>query len=119
MQKLNGYVEHLSQGEDFEEIDLEFFVKREEGTFSRIQVTLGRGGSLAPLFLSFGLITPEQAEWVNLHHSTDGNSHGVSLIDWLKEVLSEASSASRQYDKMKQLNNKIRDDLEDDLALIQ
>lgn len=113
MQKLNGYVEHLSQGEDFEEIDLEFFVKREEGTFSRIQVTLGRGGSLAPLFLSFGLITPEQAEWVNLHHSTDGNSHGVSLIDWLKEVLSEASSASRQYDKMKQLNNKIRDELEE------
>jgi hypothetical protein len=93
-------------------------VKREEGTFSRIQVTLGRGGSLAPLFLSFGLITPEQAEWVNLNHSTtDGNGHGVSLIEWLKEVLSEASSASRQYDMVKQQNNMIRDELEEKYGL--
>ena len=93
-------------------------MKREEGTFSRIQVTLGRGGSLAPLFLSFGLITPEQAEWVNLNHSTtDGNGHGVSLIEWLKEVLSEASSASRQYDMVKQQNNMIRDELEEKYGL--
>lgn len=114
VQKLNGYVESLSQGENQEEMDLEFFVKREEGTFSRIQVTLGRGGSLAPLFLSFGLITPEEAEWVNLNQSsTNGNDHGVSLIEWLRDVLSEASIASRQYDQVKQQNNGIRDELEE------
>lgn len=113
MQKLNGYVEILSKGEDYKEIELEFFVKREEGTFSRIQVTLDKGGSLAPLFLSFGLITPEQAEWVDLNHSSaDDDRHGVSLLEWLKEVLSEASSASRQYDQMKQQNNCLRDELE-------
>lgn len=113
LQKLNGYVENLSQNEANGETDLEFFVKREEGTFSRVLVTLDRGGSLAPLFLSFGLITPEQAEWVNLKQSSPESGNGVSLISWLQEVLSEAANASRHYDEMKQQNNRLREELEE------
>ncbi|KAI8104390.1 hypothetical protein M9434_002948 [Picochlorum sp. BPE23] len=115
LKRLNVYIESLSNGFEGsnETTELEFFVKREEGTFSRIVATLESKGSLAPLFLSFGLITPEQAEWVELKQKSTGRDDGVSLIDWLQEVLTEAAMASRQYDEMKKGNNDMRDSLEE------
>jgi hypothetical protein len=109
-------VDCLSKREETQATELEFFVRRDEETFSRITVSLDRNGSLAPLFLSFGLLTPSQVEYYDLQTS-NSNDDPFGLIDWLQQVISDASDASRQYEELKNANTAIRDQLEEKFGI--
>jgi len=116
LQKLNAYVDCLSKREETQATELEFFVRRDEETFSRITVSLDRNGSLAPLFLSFGLLTPSQVEYYHLQASNSSDDP-FGLIGWLQQVISDASDASRQYEELKNTNTAIRDQIEEKFGI--
>lgn len=88
--------------------------------FSRVVVCLKplSTSPLSPLFLAFGLISPSEADAVDAAfieqagEDRTGKDTTTDLIVYLRQVLSEASMMAQSYNQMKQKNNSLREELE-------
>lgn len=94
-------------------------------SFARIEASLSNRGSLAPLFLAFGLITVDQAEQIeaaqhaafsraaaanggdgdgdHYYGEDDGSTmnDGRDLYEWLKYIVSDAVATADQHESMR------------------
>lgn len=112
MQALNVYADQVSKGEVPDIATLEFFVRGREGdSFSKIVASLRDDGSLAPLFLAFGLISPKEA--AEYAAATRNSSDGRNLFEWLSGIAAEAALTAEQHDAMKSEIRVARSELED------
>lgn len=128
-------------------MQLEFYVREDptfstssssNGTsFSRIEASLSNRGSLAPLFLAFGLITLDQAEQIEAAqhaafsraaaaHGNDGeyaNGDESSINDdrdlyqWLKDIVSDAVATADQHESMRMTVRDFKMELEGTYSL--
>ena len=136
LKSLNSYADQISQGHRPPAVQLEFYV-REDPTFStsssssssngtsfaRIEASLSNRGSLAPLFLAFGLITVDQTEQIeaaqhaafsgaaaanggdgdHYYDDDDGSTmnDGRDLYEWLNDIVSDAVATADQHESMR------------------
>lgn len=110
-QVLNVYADQVSHGTTPSPVRLEFYTKRSDGTCQLIVSDLLSNGSLAPLFLAFGLITAEEA--FDEEAAVAGKSDERDLFEWLSGIAAEAALAADQHDAMKRELRLAKADLED------
>lgn len=104
------YADSLSKGLVPNPTSLLFFVKRPDGTLGQIEADLDIEGSLAPLFIAFGLITLKEAS--QIFPSSEIENNDKDLFEFLSNTAEEAAAAGQNHDELKRTVRNLRRDLE-------
>lgn len=113
------YADSISKGLTPDATSLKFYVRAADGDFKIVRVDLDANGSLAPLFLAFGLITPEEAaeffDVDSLKEVVDADNK--DLFEWLSSIAEQAANAGEEHDRLKRLVRLSRQEIEEKYGL--